>query len=291
MSPRHIALAVLIAAVWGFNFIAIKLAVTEAPPFILTAARFMLAAVPAIFFVARPKEKWTWIASFGLMLGVGQFGFLFLAVRLGLPVGLTSLVMQTQAFFTMALAWALMGEVPLAKQTWGAVIAFAGIALIAYARWTGSQALPLILCLMAAAGWAMANIISKMAKPANTLSFVIWSSLFVPLPMLALSFIFEDHSQVLGVLTHPSLQVIVALSYLAFLSTLFGYAAWNYLFNVYSAATIAPFSLLIPIFGIVGGVVVFGERFDNLEIAGGGLIIAGLLFSNFGGRLFPLPAS
>ena len=282
MRPQHIAIAVLIAAIWGFNFIAIKLGVTGVPPFFLTAARFMLAAFPALLFIKRPQEDWRWVAGFGFVLGVGQFGFLFLAVRLGLPVGLTSLVVQAQAFWTMLFAWLVLREVPLPRQIWGAIIGFVGIAAIAFGRWTGPDLVPLLLCLVAAAGWAAANIISKRAKPKDTLSFVVWSSLAVPVPMLLLSWIFEDHAQVLAALTTPTLQVVGSLVYLAFLSTLFGYGAWNYLFNHYPASTVAPFSLLIPLFGILGGVVVFGERFDNFELVGAILIIAGLLVSNFG---------
>ena len=282
MRPNHLALAVLIAAIWGFNFVAIKLGVTGVPPFFLTAARFMLAAFPAMLFIGRPKENWHWVAGFGLVLGVGQFGFLFLAVRLGLPVGLTSLVMQAQAFWTMLFAWLVLNEVPLPRQIWGAIIGFVGIATIAIGRWTGPDLVPLLLCLVAAAGWAAANIISKKAKPKDTLSFVVWSSLAVPLPMLLMSWIFEDHAQIIAAVTSPTLQVVGSLVYLAFLSTLFGYAAWNYLFNHYAASTVAPFSLLIPLFGIMGGAVVFGERFDMYELGGAILIIGGLLVSNFG---------
>ena len=284
MSTRHIALAVLIAAIWGFNFVAIKLGVTGVPPFFLTAARFMLAAFPALLFIARPAENWRWVAAFGLVLGVGQFGFLFLAVRLGLPVGLTSLVIQAQAFWTMLFAWIALDEVPMPRQIWGAIIGFLGIVVIAAGRWSGPDILPLILCLVAAAGWAAANIISKKAKPKDTLKFVVWSSLAVPLPMLVLSWIFEDHAQIIAAVAAPTIQVVGSLIYLAFLSTLFGYAAWNFLFNHYTASAVAPFSLLIPLFGILGGVIVFGERFDQFEIAGGLLIVAGLLVSNLAGR-------
>ena len=285
MKVQHVALAVLIAAIWGFNFVAIKLGVTAVPPFLLTALRFMLAAFPAMLFIPRPQENWRWVAGFGVVLGVGQFGFLFLAVRLGLPAGLTSLVMQAQAFWTMLFAWLMLKEVPLPRQLWGAVIGFGGIAIIAAGRWSGADFLPLILCLVAAAGWAAANIVSKMAKPKDTLSFVVWSSLAVPIPMLLLSWMFEDHSQIIAALTSPSLQVIGSLLYLAFLSTLFGYAAWNLLFNHYTASTVAPFSMLIPIFGIIGGIWAFGERFDRYEVVGAILIIGGLLVSNFGGRV------
>ncbi len=282
MNPKHVALAVLIAAIWGLNFVAIKLGVTGVPPFFLTAARFMLAAFPALLFIARPQENWRWVAGFGLVLGVGQFGFLFLAVRLGLPVGLTSLVMQAQAFWTMLFAWMVLKEVPSTRQVWGAIIGFGGIATIALGRWTGPDLVPLLLCLIAAAGWAAANIISKKAKPKDTLSFVVWSSLAVPLPMLLLSWIFEDHAQIIAAVTAPTAQVVGSLVYLAFLSTLFGYAAWNYLFNHYAASTVAPFSLLIPLFGILGGIVVFAERFDMFEFMGAVLIIGGLLVSNLG---------
>ncbi|MDE2385312.1 MAG: EamA family transporter [Alphaproteobacteria bacterium] len=285
MKPRDIALAVVIAAIWGFNFIAIKLGVTAVPPFFLTALRFMLAAFPALLFIARPKEGFGWVAGFGLVLGVGQFGFLFLAVRLGLPAGLTSLVMQAQAFWTMLFAWMMLREVPTVQQVWGAIVGFLGIAIIAYGRWSGSDLLPLLLCILAAAGWAAANIVSKMARPKDTLSFVIWSSLAVPLPMLVLSWIFEDHAQSLAALTSPSWQVVGSLLYLAFLSTLFGYGAWNYLFNHYPASTVAPYSMLVPLFGILGGALAFGERFDGYEIAGAVLIVAGLVTGNFGGRL------
>ena len=285
MKPAHFALSVLIALIWGLNFIAIKLGVEAAPPFFLTAARFLLAAVPAIFFVARPKESFSWVAGFGLMLGVGQFGFLFLAVRLGLPAGLTSLVMQLQAFFTIFFAWAIIGEIPKPQQIVGSAIAFAGIGVIAYGRWTGSEVLPLLLCILAAAGWAASNIITKMARPRNTLSFVIWSSLAVPIPMLILSYFFEDHAQVIAAVTQPTMTLIVSLLYLAFLSTVFGYAAWNYLFNHYSASTVAPFSLLVPLFGVLGAAVAFGERFDNYEVMGAVLIVVGLLINTFGGKL------
>lgn len=288
MKPQHVALAVLIAAVWGFNFVAIKLGVSAVPPFFLTALRFILAAFPAVLFIARPKESFGWVAGFGFVLGVGQFGLLFLAVRLGLPAGLTSLVMQAQAFWTMLFAWVMLNEVPSHRQLWGAAIGFFGIAIIAYGRWSGSDLLPLILCLFAAAGWAAANIISKMARPKDTLSFVIWSSLAVPIPMLLLSWVFEDHAQSLAAITSPSAQVIGSLLYLAFLSTIFGYAAWNYLFNHYAASTVAPFSMLVPLFGILGAALAFGERFDGYEMVGAILIVGGLLVSNFGSRLLRL---
>jgi len=285
MKPLHIALATLIAAVWGFNFVVIKMGVGEVPPFMLTALRFTLSAIPAIFLIAPPKVSLQSLLGFGFVLGVGQFGFLFLAIKLGMSASLASLVLQLQAPFTMLFAGLFLKETPKFNQLLGAGVAFSGISLIAANRWSGPDALPLILCLLACMGWAGANIIAKRAKPNDTLSFVIWSSLVSPLPMFALSYGFEDHAALATALLHPNLISLGALLYLAGASTLFGYSAWNYLLRLYPAGTVAPFSLLVPLFGILSGVVVLHEHFDSYEIAGGAIVIAGLLLSNFGDRL------
>ena len=286
MKGQHLLLAIAIAAIWGFNFVVIKVGVGAVPPFLLTGLRFLFAAIPAIFFITRPKESFANVAAYGIVLGVGQFGFLFLAVKLGLSASLASLVMQLQAFFTMLFAWAVLREIPKWFQISGAVVAFSGIGLIAYVRWSGPDILPLFLCVIAAAGWAAANIITKRAKPQNTLSFVVWSSLVAPLPLFLLSGLFDNHAQSIAALSHPTSIAMVSIVYLALLSTLFGYAAWNHLLNLYSTSVVAPFSLLVPIFGIVSGVLVLGEIFDIWEMIGAALVMAGLLFSNFGQRLF-----
>ncbi len=282
MKLRHVLLAIAIAAIWGFNFVAIKVGVAAVPPFLLTGLRFLISALPAVFFMARPKLPWRFIIGFGFVLGVGQFGFLFLAVKLGLPASLASLVMQLQAPFTMLFAWLALKEIPLQRQLIGAAIAFAGMAVIAYERWAGPDALPLLLCVVASMGWAGANIIAKQAKPENTLAFVVWSSLVPPLPMFLLSFIFEDHAAVAQALLHPSLLAVASVLFLAYASTLFGYGAWNFLFKHYPAGTVAPFSLLVPLFGILSGVLLLGETFDGYEISGAALVIFGLLAANFG---------
>jgi O-acetylserine/cysteine efflux transporter len=255
--------------------------VQEVPPFLLTGLRFMFSAVPALLFIARPRVPIKYLLGFGLVLGVGQFGFLFLAVKLGLSASLASLVMQLQAPFTMFFAAMFLAEVPLLRQLWGAAVAFVGIGIIAFQRWSGPDALPLFLCLIACAGWAGANIIAKQAKPDNTLAFVIWSSLVSPLPMFALSFIFEDHAALTNALFYPSMISVSSMLYLVLASTLFGYGAWNYLLKLYPAGIVAPFSLLVPIFGILSGMLVLGENFDRFEVLGSVLVVVGLLVSNF----------
>jgi O-acetylserine/cysteine efflux transporter len=281
VKPVHLLLAVAIAAIWGFNFVVIKTGVHDVPPFLLTGLRFLFSAVPAVFFITRPHVALKYLIGFGLVLGVGQFGFLFLAVKLGLSASLASLVMQLQAPFTMLFAAMFLAEVPLRRQLWGAVMAFSGIGIIAFKRWSGPDALPLLLCLIACAGWAGANIIAKQAKANNALAFVVWSSLVSPLPMFVLSYLFEDHATIVAALVHPTSISIAALLYLVLASTLFGYGAWNYLLKLYPAGTVAPFSLLVPIFGILSGMLVLGESFDRFEVLGSVLVVSGLLVSNF----------
>ncbi len=286
MKPLHILLALVIAAIWGFNFVVIKAGVAAVPPFLLTGLRFLLAAVPVILFLPRPKVSWVYVVGFGLMLSIGQFAFLFFAVHLGLSASLASLIMQLQAFFTMFFAVFALNEVPRAFQIAGAGIAFAGIGLIAFERWSGPDALPLILCVIAAAGWGASNIIVKLARPDNAVSFVVWASLSAPVPLFAMSWLFEAHDKIAAVFFHPTLIGTIAILYLAYLSTLFGYSAWNYLLRRYPAGIVAPFSLLVPLFGIASGIIVLGEGFDGFEIAGALLVIAGLITANFGQMVF-----
>ena len=288
MKPIHILLAVAIAAIWGFNFVIIKVGVGSVPPFLLTGLRFLLAAVPAVLFLPRPKVSWTYVVGFGLMLSVGQFVFLFLGIYLGMSASLASLILQLQAFFTMFFAVFALKEIPKAYQITGAGLAFAGIGFIAWERWSGPDALPLILCVIAAAGWGLSNIIVKLAKPDNAVGFVVWASLAAPIPLFLMSWFFEDHEKIAAVFFHPTVIGVIAILYLAYLSTFFGYSAWNYLLRRYPAGIVAPFSLLVPLFGIASGILVLGEAFDRFEIAGGLLVITGLVIANFGASIFKL---
>lgn len=286
MKPLHILLALAIAAIWGFNFVIIKVGVAAVPPFLLTGLRFFLTALPAVLFFPRPKVSWTYVVGFGLMLSIGQFVFLFLGVYLGMSASLASLILQLQAFFTMFFAVFALKEIPKSFQIGGAGLAFAGIGLIAVERWSGPDALPLILCVIAAAGWGASNIIVKWAKPDNAAGFVVWASLAAPIPLFAMSWLFESHDKIVAVFSHPTLTGTIAILYLAYLSTLFGYSAWNYLLRRYPAGIVAPFSLLVPIFGIASGIIVLGEGFDRFEIAGAAMVIAGLIIANFGEAIF-----
>ncbi|NLH83706.1 MAG: EamA family transporter [Phyllobacteriaceae bacterium] len=286
MPIRDVLLALMVVAIWGFNFVVIAVGVAEVPPLLLTGLRFLFAALPAVFFVKRPDCDPRWIVAFGLVLGVVKFGLLFVGMKAGMPAGLSSLVLQMQAFFTMGLAFALLGERPKPAQLVGAGIAALGILVIASTR-TGAGAPlgPFLMVLAAAACWGLANIVTKKAGTRDMLGFVVWASLVAPLPLFALSLVFEGPQAIAAALLHPTWLSIGAVAYLAWPTTVVGFCIWSSLMSRHPAATVAPFSLLVPVFGMSSAYLVLGEPVGGREAIGAALVIAGLVVNVFGPRL------
>jgi len=283
VTPRDILLAVSVAVVWGLTFIAIKVGVGETSPLMLSALRFVFAAFPGVLFVRPPKAPVWKVAFYGLLLGVGQFGLLFIAIHDGFPVGLASLVVQAQAFFTIALAWAFLREFPRRTQVLGGLVAFAGMVVIGSARLAGASFGPFLLVVLASFFWGLANVIAKTAGRVDMLAFTLWSSLAAPLPLLALSLAVDGPGPLLA-LAHPTWRLAVSVLVVAYAGTVFGFGLWARLLAHYSAATVAPFALLVPVVGMVAGAVVFAEPLRPVELFGGVLVMAGLALNVFGDR-------
>ncbi|MGA2792561.1 MAG: EamA family transporter [Roseiarcus sp.] len=287
MTPRDILAALAAAIVLGLAFIAIKIGVREAPPLLLTALRFVFAAFPAILFVKPPRAPAAMVVAYGLLIGVGQFGLLFLAIGLGMPVGLASLVIQLQAFVTVLLAWVALGERPSAAQTTGAGIALLGVVAIGATRLGGASFGPFLMVVGAAFCWGAGNLIAKRAGKIDMFAFVMWSSLAAPLPLFALSLLFEG-DRTLPALAHPTWVLALCVAALAYGGTIVGFGLWSRLLAHHSAASIAPFALLIPVVGMIAGWLVFGEPLGAFELLGAALVMAGLTFNVFGDRLLAL---
>ena len=284
MRLADIFLAVGVATVWGLTFIAIRLGLQDAPPFLLSALRFAFAAFPALLYFKAPNTAIWKLALYGLLIGVGQFGLLFLGLRLGMPTGLASLVVQVQAFFTILIAWGVMRERPSRVQIIACIVAFAGVATIGSARLGGAQLTPFLLTIAAAACWAAANVVGKTVGKVDPLAFTIWSSLAAPLPLLAMSFALED-GKTLPALMHPTWNLAICIAVLSYAGTLFGFGVWARLLLRYRAAEVAPFALLVPVVGMLGAWLVFGEIVRPIEFLGGLLVMAGLGFNILGDRL------
>ena len=288
MPIRHVLLALLVVALWGFNFVVIKLSVAALPPLLAASLRFGFAAVPLVFFVKPPKVAWQLVVAYGMAFGVGLYGFLNLSMAWGMSAGLSSLALQTQAFFTMALAFFLLGERPRRVQILGAAIAFAGIAVIGTERLADAALLPLGMTLLAALCWGLANILIKKAGRIDPLSLTVWGALVAPLPLLALSLLIEGPEAVSAAMAGFDWGDAGLIAFLAYPATLLGMAIWSWLLAQHPASVVAPFTLLVPITGLGSGYLVLGETITPIEIAGAGLVIAGLVVTLMRPRATPL---
>jgi O-acetylserine/cysteine efflux transporter len=292
MSARDILAALSVAIVWGLTFIATKVGVGETSPLMLAALRFLFAAIPMVVFIAPPRAPAWAVALYGLLIGVGQFGLLFIAIHDGFPVGLASLILQAQAFFTILLARMFLGERPRRPQLIGAALGFAGMAVIASERLAGASLGPFVLVLLAAAFWGSGNVLAKSLGKVDMLAFTVWSSLAPPAPLVLLSLAVEGHGG-LAALAHPSVKLIVSVLVISYAGTVFGFGVWARLLAHHSAASVTPFALLVPVVGMIAGAVLFGETLTQAELAGAGLVMAGFALSVLGDlamlRRLPFP--
>ncbi|WP_441251690.1 EamA family transporter [Kitasatospora sp. McL0602] len=276
MSPRHIALAVLIAAVWGLNFVVIHVGLENFPPLLFCALRFTVVAVPAVFFVGRPRVAWRWVLLVGCTLGVVKFGLLFLGMHAGMPAGLSSLVLQSQAIFTALFATLMLRERPGGQRIAGLAIAFGGICLAAFARGTSGPIGAFALVIVSAAFWGLSNVLTRKASPPDALRWMVWVSVVPPLPLLALSLLVEGPSADLHALAGITASGIGAIAFVGLGATLFGFVAWSFLLRTYDASAVAPFSLLVPVFGMSSSWLLLGERITSSAGAAAALVIAGI---------------
>ena len=280
MRRPHLLLAVLIAVIWGVNFVVIDVGLDSFPPLLFAGLRFVVAAVPAVFFVGRPCVSWRWVVAIGLPLCGGQFGLLFTSMHLGMPAGLSSLALQAQAAFTLVFAAALLHERIRARQIVGLVLAFAGIALIGTDLGQTAPPMALGLCLGAAAMWGVGNVALRRARPPDMFNLMVWVSVVPPVPLLLLSLLLEGQRADVAALTGLRAGGAGALAYIAYVATLFGYGIWGWLLRHYDAGTVAPWTLLVPIVAMSSAAVLLGEHVGPRRLVAAVLIVAGVAVSS-----------
>jgi drug/metabolite transporter (DMT)-like permease len=278
---RDRMLAVVVAALWGANFLAIRFGLDHFPPLLLASARFAVLAVPTVLFVRPPRMRWRWLLGYGLGFGTAQFAFLFLAMAHGLPTGLASLVLQASGPFTVLLGAVLPRERPGRRQALGVIAAVAGLVVIAWARTRVAPVLPLALCLLGALGWAVGNLCSRRAECDDPLRLMLWMSVVPPVPLFLLSWFTEGPDAIGAALaaavTPAGLPGLAALGYLVLCATVVGQGLWTFLLGRYPAGTVAPYSMLVPVVGIALAVGVLGERPSWVELVAGAVIVGGVL--------------
>ncbi len=283
--------ALVVIVIWGLNFVVMKWGLDTISPMLLCALRFMAASLPFLLFVRPPKSvSWGLLAAYGLVQGVGQFGLLFTAMRLGMPAGMASVVLQTQAFITMLLAAALLAEKPQRWQWLGLFVALAGLMLIGATHGSGAAGMSLtaFICTLGAAGmWAGSNLLTRLAAkngPYEPVSFIVWSSLFPILPLLLLSAWLDGTDSMQQQLLALGWREMGVIAYLALLSTLLGYGLWTRLLQRYAASTVAPLSLLVPVIGLLSAMLLLGELPSWLQWLGTLGVLLGMVVNQFGGK-------
>lgn len=281
-TDRSVALGIV--AVWGFNFVVIKWGLQGVPPFLLGALRFLCVSLIGMLFIPRPKLPVLWLAFYGLSMGFGQFACLFTAIKVGMPAGVASIVLQSQAFFTLLIAFFWLKESFTSLQLLGLIIGFAGLWCIGGSAGGALPWLGFLLTIVAATSWALSNVVIRAfirrGHTPSMLGVVVWCSPFLVLPFAAMSGWLEaDLIHLEGVLQWKS---VFAVLYLAVVASLFGYGQWSRLLSRYPANVVAPYSLLVPFFGVLSTAVLLGERLGVWQWIGGGLLLCGLAINVFG---------
>jgi O-acetylserine/cysteine efflux transporter len=293
MSFGHLLLALLVVFVWGTNFVVIKLGLATLPPLLFATLRFAFSALPWMLFIARPAVPWRLLAAFGALLGAGQFGLMFIAMKADISPGLASLVIQMQVFFTIGLSIALLGERIRWFQVAGLLLAVGGIAVLLGHMDASLTVKGLTLILLAALSWACANMVVKQAARQSArldmVAFMIWSSAFAVPPLLLFSLVLEGPAAMTQGIAVSGWVAWDAVFWQATGNTLFGYAAWNWLLARYPAATVTPVALLVPVFGMSASALWLGESLAAWKLIAGALVMGGLVITVFGARLAPAP--
>lgn len=294
MKPLHLAAALLMTSIWGFNFVVMRWGLDDIPPLTLSALRFALAAFPALLLVPPPKARWQLVAAYGLFAFTVQFSLLFSGMAAGMPTGLASLVIQVQAFFTIGLAMLLTHERPRAAQAAGALLAGSGVLLVALHLPPGTR-LGLLLVVGAALGWSVANVIVKRIPATDgdaraPLSIVVWACAFASVPLLIAAAVFEGPTTVWRAATHLTAVQWTGIAFQAWPTTLLAFALWAWLLRLYPAALIAPFTLLVPVVGMTSAVVFLGETVTWWKLVGAALVLGGLALNVLAFRQAPAAA-
>jgi O-acetylserine/cysteine efflux transporter len=276
---RHALLALAVVAVWGSNFTVAKLGLRDIPPLFFTFLRFFFAFVPLAFFLKRPAVPWGHLAAYGVLIGAVQFGFLYAALEKDISPGLASLVIQAQVFVTIGLSMGLSGEKVRPYQWAALLLAASGLGLILLHGGADATPLGVILVLVSACGWAGGNQVSRMSGPVDMLAYVVWSSLFALPLLLPAALLLDGWPAIAAGLSRATPATWAAVAYQSVANTMFGYGVWGWLLARYPAATVAPLSLLVPVFGFAVSALVLGEALPAWKLVAGALVLGGLAFN------------
>jgi O-acetylserine/cysteine efflux transporter len=275
MKPADIAIAVLVAVIWGLAFVASRIALDEFPPALMTALRFVIAALPCLF-VRKPNVSWPLLIAISLTLFLGQFLAQAYGIAHGVPVGLSSVMVQSQALFTVAFAAIAFAEVPTRAQIIGIGVAACGLVMICFTVGYDFSVGAFAVLMISPVSFAIGNLLLRRARDVPMFDLFAWLCLVPPLPLLALALALDGPDATWHSLIHMSLTGFACMLALGAISTSVAYWLWGRLLRDYTAAQVVPFALLVPFVGAGASSIVFGERFGPLRLFGMIIVICGI---------------
>ena len=275
MKPVDIFLAVLVAVIWGLAFVASRLALDELPPTLMTTLRFAIAAAPCLF-VRKPDVSWPLLIAISATLFLGQFLAQAFGIAHGVPVGLASVIVQSQALFTIAFAVIAFGEVPTRMQAVGIGVAAVGLLLICGTVGYDFSVAAFAVLMISPVSFAIGNLLLRQARDVPMFDLFAWLCLASAVPLLVLTLIADGPQTAWHSLQNMSLTGVVSIVTIGAVSTSIAYWLWGRLLRDYTAAQVVPFALLVPFVGAGASSVVFGERFGPLRLAGMVVVICGI---------------
>jgi O-acetylserine/cysteine efflux transporter len=284
MTLFHQALALIVVLIWGTNFVFIRIGLDELEPFTFASLRFILVVFPLVFFFPKPQVSWRSLISYGVFIGFGQFGLLFWAMQENVTPGLASLIIQMQVFFTIFLAVLLANERITGTQLFALCLCFIGLLLIILFTDGTTTSVGIVVVLIAALSWSCGNLVVKNAGKVNVLAYIAWSSIFALPPLVLMAVINQPMEQIGASVLQASWKTWSVIVWQSVGNTMIGYGLWNFLLNRYPASSVAPWALLVPVFGMSASALMLGEVMPWWKLAAMGLIIAGLAINIWGAR-------
>ena len=276
MQKKHLVLAILVTLVWGVNFPITKLGLRSIDPFVLTGIRFALAAIPLVFFIKRPAIKFSYVAAYGFIFGLGMWGVINYGIQVGVSPGIASLIIQLSVFFTMGWGALLFKEKLRGAQLIGALLALVGLAGIISTQQGEHAILGVLLIVLSAVAWSVGNVIIKKSGVKEIFSFMVWASLFPPIPLFFIAWLMQGAAPFEHLQSSLDFTAVLSIVFQVYLATHFAYWGWNSLLKLYPVSTVAPLSLLIPVFGIGSSMLIIGEHVSTPNLISIAIIIMGL---------------
>ena len=281
MKPLHLLLAIAVTCLWGFNFSVIKAGVDTMDPFIVAALRFTFATLPLIFFVRKPDVSWGYLFSYGIVFGVGVWGMMSLSIAEGLSAGMAGVILEASAFISVILGVVMLRERLTTSTKLGLLLSLVGLLMVFRIEDGSVTTTGAILAITAAISLSIATLIIKKANIKEMFSFVVWSSLFAPLPLFALAYLVNGSSGFIALSSDFNQVAFASVLFQAYPTTVLGYWIWNKLLTLYPLATMGPLKLLIPMFALLGSVIFYNEQIAAEKLMACGLIIAGVALPIF----------